>query len=171
MKKKIITLIVVISGLALLLCLYGLALPRQLIFYKEEVINHPVEAVFATVTDFKNQAKWRSDLKEIRAVSADVWTEIPKAGEPMTFAIVQKIQDKRFVIRIIKPENYSGSWTGIFEKLPQNRTLFKAREVIELKNPFIRAIGHTFINLETTMDTYFNDLNIKLEKDGNKKLD
>lgn len=153
--------ILVILALAALIFAIGLLLPKQHEFVKEAYLKSPPEKVFQVITDFEGQTPWRSDVKEIRVIDHNTWTEVPKNGTPITFRTKQKVENQIFEIEIIEPKSFNGFWVGTFEQTPTGtKVLFK--EVVIIKNPFFRVLSSIFVDLNKTMEVYMNNLKNKL---------
>jgi hypothetical protein len=161
MKRKMIVAALSVPALVLLVFVVGLLLPKQREFVKEADIKSSPESVFQLVSDVERQVYWRNDLREIKVIDQDTWTEIPKRGTPITFRIRQKIENKLFHIEIIEPKKFNGFWVGAFEKSPVGtKVVFK--EVIIMENPFLRVLSSIFFDLDKSMEAYMNNLKIKL---------
>lgn len=161
MKKTIIYLPVLILAVVGIGFIVGLFLPKERTYTKTGVLNSEVTKIFNLVTDFKNQAIWRNDVKEIIVIDENTWTEVPKKGTPITFRIKRKIENQLFEIEIIEPENFNGYWIGTFEET-KNGTKVVFKEVAIIKNPFFRVLSSIFVDLDKTMEVYMNNLKTKL---------
>ncbi len=146
--------------------LIGLILPKNRVFTKTAVLNANTELVYQTIIDFKNQANWRKDVKEIQVIDENTWTEIPQKGKPITFKINQKKLNELFEIEIIEPQNFSGYWIGTFKPTDKNSCEIRFEEVIIVSNPFLRTLTYLFVNLDKTMDLYLLNLKEKLSKEN-----
>jgi hypothetical protein len=162
MKRKMtVALLVSVLALVAVVFLIGLLLPKQRAFVKEADLKSPPEQVFQTVTDVGLQAAWRSDVKEIKVINQNTWTEIPKKGTPITFRTKQKVENRIFEIEIVAPENIKGYWVGTFEaRATGTKVVFK--EVVTIENPFFRVFGWLFVDLDKTMKLYMDNLKTKL---------
>lgn len=151
----------VIAGLIALMFVVGLLLPKQREFIRSAQFNSPVERVFTLVTDVGTQASWRSDVKEIKVINQNTWTEVPKKGTPITFRTKQKIPNQVFHIEIIEPKNFNGYWLGSFASANTGtKVVFK--EMVTIANPFARVMSLVFVDLDKSMDLYMADLKVKL---------
>lgn len=161
MKKTIIYLLVLILAVVGIGFIVGLFLPKERTYTKTGVLNSEVTKVFNLVTDFKNQAIWRNDVKEIIIIDENTWTEVPKKGTPITFRVKRKIENQLFEIEIIEPKNFNGYWIGTFEET-ENGTKVVFKEVAIIENPFFRVLSLIFVDLDKTMELYMNHLKTKL---------
>ena len=157
-------IVVAVSLLALIAFVFvvGLILPAQRTFVKQATLKSTVEQVFRVVTEFRQQADWRSDVQAIQPIDATTWTEVPKNGTPITFTTKQKIENQVFEIAIIAPTSFQGYWIGTFEKTTNNGTKVVFKEVVTVNNPFLRVFSFLFVDLDKTMDTYLHDLRRKV---------
>lgn len=158
MKRKMTVIIISIAALLLIVWTTGLSLPKESVFVKEAILESPVAKVFRVVTDVQAQTKWRSDVKEIKRIDSQTWTEVPKKGTPITFRTRQKVENELFEIEIIEPTSFNGYWVGTFESLDGNKTKVIFKEVIQIENPLLRLAGYFFVDLDETMEDYMNNL-------------
>lgn len=155
-------LLVSIVAIIAIVLITGLFLPKERTFTKTAVLHSDVTKVFNLVTDFKNQANWRNDVKEIIVIEDNTWTEIPQKGTAITFKVKQKIENEIFEIEIIEPKNFNGYWVGTFKQTNKNQTAIEFREVITISNPFFRTLSYLLVDLDKTMDLYLQNLKQKL---------
>lgn len=145
-------------AIALLVFIIGLTMPARREYLRQGEFKAAPDRVFRIVSDVAAQANWRSDVKEIIVADSITWTEIPYSGTPLTFRIKQKVENHIFEIEIIKPASINGSWIGVFEESGSG-TKIEFKEVIVVKNPFLRVFSAVFLDLDKTMDVYM--LNLK----------
>jgi hypothetical protein len=163
MKRMMTYLLVSVVAINAIVLIIGLFLPKERTFTKTAVLNSEVTKVFNVVTDFKNQAIWRNDVKEVIVIDDNTWTEVTKKGTPITFKTKQKIQNELFEIEIIEPKSLNGYWIGTFEQTTAGtKVVFK--EVAIIENPFFRVLSAIFVDLDKTMEIYMNNLKTKLSK-------
>lgn len=161
MKKKMTIVILSVLAIIAFVFIVGLLLPKQREFVKQAELNSSPAKVFQVVTDFSNQASWRSDVQEITIIDEDTWTEVPKKGTPITFKTRQKVQNQLFEIEIIEPKNFKGYWVGTFEQTTTGtKVVFK--EVVTIENPVFRVMSLIFVDLDKTMEIYMTNLKTKL---------
>lgn len=164
MKKMTSYLLIAIVAVIAIVLIIGLFLPKERTFTKTAVLNSDVKKVFNIVTDFKNQTSWRNDVKEIIVIDNYTWTEVPKKGTAITFKVKQKVENEIFEIEIIEPKNFNGYWVGTFKQTKPNETAIEFKEVVTFSNPFFRTISYLFVDLDKTMDLYFENLKQKLSE-------
>ena len=155
-------LLVSIIALIAITFIVGLILPKERTFTKTAELKSEISIVFNLVSDFKNQAGWRNDIKEIIVIDDSTWTEVPKKGRAITFKVKKKKENELFEIEIIKPEDFNGYWVGTFKPTIVNGTSAEFKEVIIVSNPFFRTMSYLFVDLDKTMDLYLKHLKQKL---------
>lgn len=157
-------LLVSIVAIIALVLIIGLLMPKERTFIKTAVLNSDVTKVFSLVTDFKNQATWRNDVKEIIVIDENTWTEVPKKGTAITFKVKKRVENEIFEIEIIEPKNFNGYWVGTFKQTKENQTAIEFKEVVTASNPFFRTLSYLFVDLDKTMDLYLQNLKQKLSE-------
>jgi hypothetical protein len=162
MKKMMTYLLVSVVAIIAIVLIIGLFLPKERTFTKAAMLKSDISKVFNLVTDFRNQASWRSDVKEINVIDDNTWTEFPKKGTAITFKVKQKKENEIFEIEIIEPKNFNGYWVGTFKPIKLNGTAIEFKEVITVSNPFFRTLSFLFVDLDKTMDLYLQNLKEKL---------
>ena len=155
-------LLIAIVAIVAIVFLIGLFLPEERTFTKTAELKADISSVFNLVTDFKNQARWRNDVKEIIVIDDNTWTEVPQKGTAITFKIKQKKENEIFEIAIVEPENFEGYWVGTFKATRSNSTSIVFKEVIVVTNPFSRIISYLFVDLDKTMELYLRNVKQKL---------
>ena len=158
-----IVLVIVLVLLAILIV--GLLLPKKRILTRQTVFDASIETVYNTVT---NNREWtyRASLDDLRIIETDgdfeIWDEVSdgitirfKTKEKRPFTYYSFEMDSKF---------FQGEWFAEFETVESGKTLFKATESIEYKNPFLRVIGYTFVNLGKFMETYQTELRNELAR-------
>lgn len=158
MKKMLMDVLLTLVVLVALLTAIGLALPRERAFTTNAVLRAERPRVFEVVTDFKHQAAWRNDVKEIRVLDATSWTEVPQRGPALSFRVKRKIENEAFEIEIVAPETSKGYWVGTFAPSGQNGTRVEFKEVVVVSNPLLRALSFLFVDLDDTMNLYLHNL-------------
>jgi hypothetical protein len=158
--------------LAVILCflvvlIIGLFLPGTRTLTKQTVYNASIETVYNTVTNNRDW-KYRTSLDDLKIIDTkgdfETWDEI-SGGITIRF----KTKEKRpfsFYSFEMDCKMFKGEWFAEFETVENEKTRFTATESIVYKNPLIRVIGYAFMDLEKYMETYQNELRVKLENDA-----
>ena len=157
--------------LVLLVVLIGALLPRIRTETKQCILNAPVDAVFAIVT---NNQEWhyRSSLDDLEIICTqgdlEEWEETTH-GVTIRFKTLEK-RPHSFYSFEMDSKMFTGEWQATFEPMEGGKTLFTATEKIEYKNLFYRLVGYAFMDLNKFMTTYQEELTarIELEKQSNK---
>lgn len=149
----------------LIILIIGLFLPKKRILTKQTVFNAPIEKVYNIVIN-NNDWQYRTSLDDLKVIESnngiEVWDEISN-GYTVRFKTKEK-KPYSFYSFEMKSKQFIGNWSAEFEAIGQGKTRFIATESIEYKNPFIRTLAYFFINLESFMETYQNELREKLKK-------
>ena len=153
--------------LLLIILIIGLFLPKKQNLTKETIYNAPIEIVYNIVTN-NHDWKYRKSLDDLKIIETndniETWEEV-SGGNVIRF----KTKEKRpftFYSFEMDGKLFKGSWCAEFESVESGKTRFTATESIEYKNPFIRAIGYAFMNLDKYMETYQNELRNKILSDN-----
>ncbi len=161
------TMLYIILGIVVVLLtilILGLLLPQKRIVTKQTVYNASVETVYNTVTNNKDW-KYRTSIEDLRIVETngefEIWEEISQ-GNTIRFKTKEK---KPFVFYSFEMNSnfFQGEWFAKFEPIENGKTLFTATEIITYKNPLIRVVGYTFMDLDKFMETYQRELKNKIE--------
>ena len=160
-------MVYIISGIVILLAILlviASILPSEREFNRIAIIEAPLSTVFSTVTNIKAQEKWRNDVKQIKVMDSETWTEIRKKGTPITFKVTDLVKNQLLRIDIIEPKSFNGYWVGKFESVSENQTKVDFTEVVVVNNLFFKIISRLFVHLNKTMDVYMENLKSKVEK-------
>ena len=166
--NPIIVIHVVLVLLAVVVFAVGLLLPRKKSAQRAVELRAIPEEIWGIVTSVEQQARWRSDLKNIQIVErtpeTEVWTEYPKSGTPLTFKTRKKIPYTRYEIETVNSTVFSGRRVVIFEELSKDATKIIVTECAEIRNPLMRLLAHLYFNFGATIDHYMKDLTVELHK-------
>lgn len=163
-------LYIILSGLLLLVLvvvLMGTLLPRIRTETKQCILNAPVDAVFAIVTN-NQEWQYRSSLDDLEIIrtqgNIEEWEETTN-GVTIRFRTLEK-RPHSFYSFEMDSRMFTGEWQATFELVEGGKTLFTATEKIEYKNLFYRLVGYAFMDLNKFMTTYQEELTarIQLEK-------
>lgn len=153
--------------LVLVVVVIGTFLPRTRTETKQCILNAPVDAVFAIVT---NNQEWhyRSSLDDLEIIrtqgNIEEWEETTN-GVTIRFRTLEK-RPHSFYSFEMDSRMFTGEWQATFEPTKDDKTLSTATEKIEYKNLFYRLVGYAFMDLNKFMTTYQEELTarIQLEK-------
>lgn len=163
MKNVLYIILSSLLLLALVVVLIGILLPRTRTETKQCILNAPVDAVFAIVT---NNQEWhyRSSLDDLEIIRTqgdiEEWEETAN-GVTIRFKTLEK-RPHSFYSFEMDSKMFTGEWQATFEPMEGGKTLFTATEKIEYKNLFYRLVGYVFMDLNKFMTTYQEELRIRL---------
>ena len=171
MKNVLYIILSSLLLLALVVVLIGILLPRTRTETKQCILNAPVDAVFAIVT---NNQEWhyRSSLDDLEIIRTqggiEEWEETAN-GATIRFKTLEK-RPHSFYSFEMDSKMFTGEWQATFKPMEGGKTLFTATEKIEYKNLFYCLVGYAFMDLNKFMTTYQEELTarIELEKQSNK---
>lgn len=159
---------IVIAGILILLFIIGLLLPDERTATSECYYNASPEKVYNVLTNNTDYG-YRSDLKEIVIIEekdgVEVWDEVAKNGSVIRFRTARKVPYSLYEFDIIKGNGFTGHWKAELKETSTGGTHYISTETIRMKNPFLKVISRLFFNIEKFMQTYQNDLRVKLSED------
>lgn len=134
---------------------------KPLVSKAERSYRYPVEQVWSVVVDNGDFA-WRSDVvRLVEEPGGSRWRETDAAGRETRFSLLEKVPFERYAFSM---ENamFTGRWSGQFLRQGQGCKLVFVEEIM-VKNPVARFIARHFWHLEKMQNTYFDDLEAKLQ--------
>jgi hypothetical protein len=163
------TLIVVIAlvGLAAILALIGMMLPKGHRASRTATLAAAPPIVFGVITDFARAPEWRRDISRIEIVPDDghgrVVREHGRQGV-VPYRVEVFEPTSRLVMRIDDSSlPYGGSWT--YELRPDGAgTAITITEDGEVYNPIFRFVHKMFLSPYASMDGYLEDLRARVTK-------
>lgn len=164
MKNVLYIILSSLLLLALVVVLIGILLPRTRTETKQCILNAPVDAVFAIVT---NNQEWhyRSSLDDLEIIRTqggiEEWEETAN-GATIRFKTLEK-RPHSFYSFEMDSKMFTGEWQATFKPMEGGKTLFTAIEKIEYKNLFYRLVGYAFMDLNKFMTTYQEELTARIE--------
>jgi hypothetical protein len=119
------------------------------------------EDVFALISNFKDEAGWRSDVKEVEILSVqDGRTRFREKGQngAITMEVVESDPPRRQTTRIAdKNLPYGGAW--IFDVVPEAQGCrLNITEQGEVYNPIFRFVSRFFMGYTGAMDAYLKNV-------------
>lgn len=155
-----------ISGIAILILLIGLFLPKERVVSRKGHFNTSPEELYNIVTNNRDW-QYRSSLKDLTIINEnngyETWDETGKNGTVIRFQTKEK-NPPSFYSFDMKSNIFTGYWTGRFQPDEEGKTIFTATEYIRIRNPFIKTLSYLFFNIGKLMDEYQNDLRKKIKK-------
>lgn len=152
-------------GVVVLVAVIGFLLPKGHVASRTVRLKQTPEVVWEAITDFKNQAAWRSDVKSVERLpdrgGREVWSEVNSWGQPLTMETVELAPPQRLVRRIADDKlPFGGTWTWEIAPLEGGCTV-TITEDGEIYNPFFRFMARFVLGYRGTMDTYLTALGKK----------
>lgn len=152
----LLTLVAVVA----LATLWGTRLPVGHVATRALTLNQRPLAVWAVLSDFGEQATWRTDLKEVRRLAGaakETWIEIGGNGE-MPLETSESDPPRRLVRTIADPTlPFGGKW--IYVLTPDGEgTRLTITEEGKVYNPLFRFVSHYLINPAGTVEGVMKDL-------------
>ncbi|APY12838.1 hypothetical protein BWZ22_11340 [Seonamhaeicola sp. S2-3] len=146
-------------------------LPNERKAERTAIFSTSPESIFNLITDNRNW-KWRSNLKEVQILESagdnEIFKEIQKKGQAITFKVKSKIPYSRYEIEIIEANGFTGYWTGTLEETDNGGTELTFTEYATIKNPFIKVLSYLFFDLGSTIDQYLGDIAKAIGEEYNK---
>ena len=156
----------VIVGASALVVLIGALLPKAHVVSRMALINRSPEDIWQVVTDYEDQASWRTDLRRVERLpdraGHHVWEETDGRGQALMFETVESISPRRLVRRIANEDlAFGGSWTYEIGEYGEVTSL-TITEDGEVYNPVFRFVSRFIVGHATTIDQYLRALGSKL---------
>ncbi|MDJ0839583.1 MAG: SRPBCC family protein [Acidobacteriota bacterium] len=148
------------AGIAALLYLVGLFIPREHKFSESILLPQPPPVVWSRISDIGATPAWRTGLARIEPLP-------PRGGKPAWFAsgdfgelvyvIEESLPPRKLVSRVEESKDFSGAWTFTLEA-SGNGTLLTITEEGEIYNPVFRAMLKLVYGYGISIRLYFQDL-------------
>ena len=155
----------ILVGLVILIAAVGSFLPQGHTASRTLTLAQSPEAVWQTIIDRAHQPAWRTDLKSIEPFpnrdGHEVWQEVSKRGDRLTFELIESLPPRRLVTRIAdKDLPFGGRWE--YELTPSgNGCHLTITEIGEVYNPIFRFISRFVIGHTATIEQYLKALAAK----------
>ena len=104
---------------------------------------------------------WRSDLSKIEVTDNTHFIEYTKNNFPTYFTVTSKEKLKVYKFDL-KNANLKGTWSGIFQELPNGNIEIDFTEEIELNNAAMKLLAKPY--LKSRQKRYIRDLERELNK-------
>jgi hypothetical protein len=147
-------------GIAAVIWVLGLMLPRDHMATRMGRYQVPPEKVWEALTDIDAMPSWRIGLKSVTRLpdknGLPVHTENTTAGK-MTFETTLMDPPRRLVRGMASDLPFGGTWTFDVAPAPDGSTL-RITENGYVSNPFFRFIARYFIGYTSEMNKYLTGL-------------
>lgn len=158
--------LLVIIGIGIMIYVIGSFLPETRKLTKETVYAANAEKVYNVITDNQNW-QYRTSLDNLEMLSREgeneIWRETTNG-----ITILFKTREKRpfeYYSFDMSSQFFTGEWNVQLVPIHEDQTRFVATESLTFPNPFIRVLSYLFMDLETFMQTYEDELRTKLKKE------
>ena len=154
-----------LAGLVMLVAAVGSFLPKEHVASRTLKLTQSPEAVWQAITDRSGQLAWRTDLKSIEPFpqrnGREVWQEVSRRGDRLTFEALEAIPPRRLVTRIADEDlPFGGRWE--YEITPAaSGCQVTITETGQVYNPIFRFISRFVIGHTATIEQYLKALAAK----------
>jgi uncharacterized protein YndB with AHSA1/START domain len=130
--KAIAIIVAGLAGIALLVTLIGLAMPRAHVATSEIALKQPIDTVYAVVRNLGGMPSWWADLKSstrVTDVSGERWAQ-ESGGFKMQLDVVDDTPPRGFVTNIVaeKGAAFGGRWVYTLTPTASGTTLRVSEE-------------------------------------------
>ncbi len=162
MKWALIPALIIV-GLALLVIVIGMLLPKGHVASRTVTLQQPTETVWKLIS---GPPTWRPDIRSYEDLPARdghrVWRETDKKGQAITYEEVKSSPPNLLVVRIADPKlPFGGTWTYDIKPTSQGCSL-TVTENGEVYNPLFRFVSRFVMGHTATIDAYLKALQAKL---------
>lgn len=161
--------IAIIGSVSVLVAGAGSLLPSTRSISRMAHFNQSPSEVWALITNFSDQATWRTDLTHIERLpnrpGLEMWKETDRHGQSLEIETVGKVPPRRLVRRIAN-DNHPFSQTWTMEVAAYGEvTALTITEENRINNPVFRFISWLIMSQATAIDEYLCDLGKRIGTD------
>jgi hypothetical protein len=158
---------VVVVGVALLVVIIGLLLPKSHVAARSIALHRPAEEVFRLIADVKAAPVWRPEVQNVELLEpVDGHIRFREKGKngALTMEIVESNSPSRMVTRIADPGlPFGGIW--IFDIAPTaDGSRLNITERGETYNPLFRFVSHFILGYNRTLNMYLQNVSRKFDE-------
>jgi ribosome-associated toxin RatA of RatAB toxin-antitoxin module len=165
-------LFIFISCAVLLLGMATLLIPATRTATRTTLLPAARKQVFQAVTQVEDPS-WRPSVGSVRVLKTEdgheEWLEISKDGHELLFKTINKVEPELFEIEFSGNPSIRGHWSGRFIEQAENETRVEFTETVTAGSWPSKVLSFLFFDLDSTLDTYINDLKHKLEGAGHEQ--
>lgn len=168
--RKLLTAVACVAMLAFVLfdiaLILGAVSPKQHVVSRSVTLHKPAQQIWATLTDYAAQPKWRDDLKSVDQLPSrggqPVWRENYKSDPPMTLVTEQWVPPV-YLVRTIADEKSpaQGSWEFNINPNRDGSTTVKITERAQVRGAFYRFMVRYVIHY-SYIDKFLHQLAAQL---------
>ncbi|MGB0894579.1 MAG: SRPBCC family protein [Parashewanella sp.] len=158
--KMLLILLSLFCVFSISVFIWGMLIPVKHQVTVKEQIHVPIEDVWQIITDWENQANWRSEVSRIELVSSSKFIEYPKHGPAITFDVIKAQKPHSIVLKM------SGSIKGDYVatlSFSEGITTVTATETVLNHSIIGRVISKVFFDLDKFAKSYLLQLKTKAE--------
>jgi len=164
MLKTVAIAFGILLATLVLVVLVGYCLPKSHVAARAIVLRQNPVDVFALISNFKDGASWRSDVRAVEILpSASGRTRFREKGKngAIAYEVINLNPPQRLVTQIAdKNLPFGGTWT--FDVLPTAEgTRLNITERGEVYNPVFRIVSRFILGHSRTLDTYLRNVSRK----------
>jgi uncharacterized protein YndB with AHSA1/START domain len=168
--RKLLTAIAWVALVAFVLfdiaLIMGAVSPKQHVVSRSIVIHKPAQQIWATLTDYAGQPKWRDDLKSVDQLP-------PRGGQPLwretyknnmsDMLLTEQWVPPVYLVRTIADEKspVQGSWEFTMAPHPDGSTTVTITERALVKGAFFRFMSR-YVLRYSYIDKYLHQLATKM---------
>jgi Polyketide cyclase / dehydrase and lipid transport len=157
----------VIVGVALLIVIIGLLLPKSHVAARSIALHRLPEEVFRLISDVKAAPAWRPDVQNVELlepVDGHIRFREKSRNGALTMEIVESNSPSRLVTRITDPRlPFGGIWIFDIAPTPDGSRL-NITERGEIYNPLFRFVSHFILGYNRTLNTYLQNVRRKFDE-------
>ena len=157
-------IVVILAFLVLVLvtlAIAGAMLPREHTVTRSIFLKQSAESIWAAVTDYENEPKWRTDVANITRLpdrnGHQLVEEKYKNGESMKIETVEAQPPFKLVRDVVDNPIFSGRWTYTITPEVQGTRLTITEHGV-VPNPVFRLISRFVIGHTTSIDKFLHAL-------------
>lgn len=159
MKYAIIATVMIVLSLAALF-IYGMKIPATQKVSVIKTINASQETIWATITNWDQQPKWRNDLESVTVINESRFIEKPKRGNPIEFEVISSQPFSRLELSL--KSTFAGTYVINLEKIDSSTTKVSEEYEIYIASPVNRLLARLFFDLESFAHDYLDKLEVRL---------
>lgn len=160
-KRLLILIVGFLIALILVVLVGGLLLPEEHHASRTLVTKQSPEAIWDTINDHANEAKWRSDIESVSTLAErngkPVWQENYKDGNTLALMTTESKPPARVVREIAEEGPFSGRWEIDIQPTPAGSNV-TITEIGKVSNPIFRFVSKYVFGHTTQMERYLTNL-------------
>jgi ribosome-associated toxin RatA of RatAB toxin-antitoxin module len=164
--RWVVIIVVTLLALVALVALIGVLLPQGHVAASSRTFAHPVDRVFAAISDVRRYPEWRPDVRNVTVLSEQPlrWREDATSGT-VEFEVAERAAPKHQIVAIVSKDlPFGGRWE--YDLVPDgSRTRLTITERGEVYNPIFRFMARFIFGYTKTTDDYLAALETHLARE------